>query len=90
MAKVSRRLTIKISPISKGNFAMTFEDGKTRSEDGRRLNESVLTADSFSKGAVPEAFAESFKAFEKSLQDEDAGELFADKKPTGKPKIDGE
>ncbi len=36
MAKLTRRLTIKLVPISKGNFAVTFTDGTTRSEDGHR------------------------------------------------------
>ena len=52
MAKLTRRLTIKLVPISKGNYAVTFTDGTTRSEDGHRTTENDLTSDAFGGGAV--------------------------------------
>ena len=87
MAKLTRRMTIKIQPISKDNFAVTFTDGTTRSEDGHRTTENDLTSDAFGGGAIPEAIAMRFKTFADSRKSEDPGELFAETK-SAKPKMD--
>lgn len=85
--KVTRRLTIKIQPISRSNYAVTFNDGTTRAMDGKRLTEGVLTADSFSGGALVQALGLQFAEFEKSLESESQDDLFGNT-GTAKPKLD--
>lgn len=85
--KVTRRLTIKIQPISRSNYSVTFNDGTTRAMDGKRLTEGILTADSFSAGALLQAFSLQFAEFEKSLANESQDDLFGDQK-SAKPKLD--
>ncbi len=86
-SKVTRRLTVKIQPISKSNFAVSFNDGTTRAQDGKRVTTGILTTDSFSSGATIEAVDIAFKEFRKSLTEESDDDLFGDQK-SAKPKLD--
>jgi hypothetical protein len=85
--KVTRRLTIKIQPMRGRKWSVTVNDGTTRSEEGKRHVEGEIVADTWSYESASDSFEHVLKAFEKSLKDEDPGELFADEK-TPKPKID--
>jgi hypothetical protein len=87
MSRVTRRLGIKITPSSPGKFAINFDDGTTKSDDGKRVTGAVLTVDTFELDGVPQALSLKFRDFARSLENEDQGELFADKK-TAKPKLD--
>lgn len=85
--KVSRRLTIAIQPMRGRKWSVTVNDSTTRSEESKRHTESEIAADVWSAESVNEAFLRVLRDFEKSLKDEDPGELFADEK-TAKPKLD--
>jgi hypothetical protein len=77
MATVKRRLTIKLVPIGPTKFAVTINDGTTRSADGGRSVEAEISTDSYDLDSVPEALGMIFAGFRKSLEQEDQGELFA-------------
>lgn len=87
-SKVTRRLTIKVTPNRGGKFAVTFNDGTTRAEDGKRVTTGVLVADSFDSGDAPlEGIGLQFKDFKKSIAQESEDDLFGDQ-VSARPKLD--
>ncbi len=87
MARVTKRLTIKISPHAEGKFAVTVTDSETRSVEGKRKLTGEIAADVWEASSVPEALRMIWAQFERECASEDPGDLFAEKK-SAKPKLD--
>jgi len=88
-SKVTRGLTIHLESIKPGNYGLAFKDRTTRSDGVKRLTEEVATTDSGSRDSCLEKIGLMFRDFEKSLKEENQGELYADvssEKPRRDPK----
>lgn len=87
MARLTKRLTIKISPHAESKYAVTVTDSETRSTEGKRKLKGTIAADTWEAGTIGDALVRIWNEFHASCIKENPGDLFSDVK-SAKPRLD--